>query len=205
MDTKRIGILGGTFNPVHNGHLALAKSALERGGLEKIIFIPTALPPHKSSRELITASDRMEMLRRAVGGHPALEVSDIELKRGGKSYTVDTLRQLREVLGPEAEFYLIIGADNLLEIADWREVEKLVRECRFIIITRPGFSLDKLSGENARWANKIIEKDGSNIIELSLPASSSEIRERIGRGENVGNSVPEGVLDYIREKGLYRG
>jgi nicotinate-nucleotide adenylyltransferase len=204
MDTKRIGILGGTFNPVHNAHLVLASTVLEKYGLEKIIFIPTALPPHKSSRGLITAADRIAMLKLATQKYPVFAVSDLELKRGGKSYTVDTLRELREEFGPEVEFVLIIGSDNLLEIAEWREIETLTELCRFIVVTRPGYPLERLEDENARWAGKILKPDRSNIIELSVDISSSEIREKVRRKEDIRKLVPGEVADYIRRKRLYR-
>lgn len=205
MALKRIGILGGTFNPVHNGHLAIAEAVRQQFGLGKIIFLPTAIPPHKPDTDLISARDRMLMLHLALQGHPEYKVSDVELKRGGKSYTVVTMQQLQEIYGPGADIYLIIGADNLLEIAEWREIETLVQLCHFIIVTRPGFPLKKLEGENARWADKIIEKDKSNIIGLSVPVSSSEIRKRVRQGKDIRKLVPEKVLNYIQRKGLYRG
>lgn len=203
MMTQRIGILGGTFNPVHNGHLAMADASIKKYGLEKVIFIPTALPPHKPSRNLVSNGDRIEMLRLVRGDQPEYEISEIELERGGKSYTVDTIRQLEAKLGAEVEIYLIIGTDNLLEIAGWREIKQLIKLCHFIVVTRPGFDLEKLNGKNKYLASIILKKDLSNLLSLSLPISSSQIRDAARKGKDLNQWVPSGVADYIRDRGLY--
>lgn len=201
---KKMGILGGTFNPVHNGHLAIAREALNKFGLTGVIFIPAALPPRKTARGLAAPSHRLEMLRLALDGRPECEISDLELKRGGRSYTIDTVRELRESAGGNRRMYLIIGADNLLDISGWKGIEELVKLCRFIVVTRPGFNLEELDGENRTRAALVLEKDGSNLLELSLPVSSSEIRKVARRGEDLKRWVPAGVAAYIRKNRLYR-
>ena len=119
----RWGLLGGTFNPVHEGHLVLARAAVERFGLDRMIFIPAAFPPHKTPSCLAPAADRLEMLRLAISARPDWSVSALEIRRGGRSYTVETLRELRRELGEGAEFFLLVGADNLAEIGTWRRIE----------------------------------------------------------------------------------
>ncbi len=203
-ESHKIGVFGGSFNPVHNGHLAIARASLDKFGLEKVIFIPAALPPHKPAGRLAPESHRLAMLRLALAGAPRFEVSEVELERGGKSYTIDTVRGLIEIGGGDQNLYLIIGADNLLEIAAWKEVEELTRLCRFIVVTRPGFDLKKLDDENKAWVDLILEEDSSNLLELSLPVSSSGVREAAREGERLEEMVPAGVADYIRENGLYR-
>ena len=135
---KKLGILGGSFNPVHLGHLVLAETAREALGLERVIFIPAKLPPHKRAAALADGADRLAMVRLAVAGNPALAVSDIELRRPGVSYTVDTVRALREKLGAGTQIYFLIGMDTVAELAAWREVARLARLCKFVPLSRPG-------------------------------------------------------------------
>ena len=135
---ERIGILGGTFNPIHFGHLLIAQDAMEQLRLDRVKFIPSAQPPHKRYEGNATAAQRLAMIRLAVRGNPRFEVDDIEIRRGGTSYTVDTLAELRR-RHPSARFWFIIGADSLRELHRWREVERLVRMCAFVTVARPGF------------------------------------------------------------------
>jgi nicotinate-nucleotide adenylyltransferase len=199
----RIGILGGTFNPVHNGHLLIARQALKRCRLDRIIFIPVALPPHKSSAALAPASSRMAMLRLALRGKKKFSLSGLEIARGGRSYTFRTVRDLRQRF-PRAELHLIIGADNLKEIASWKRIGELVRLARFIVVTRPGYSLRLIKGESAVWAGRIILPGAGNLLKLTIPVSSSSVRDRARRGLGLGGFVPPAVARYIDRKGIYR-
>ncbi|MCX6348677.1 MAG: nicotinate-nucleotide adenylyltransferase, partial [Candidatus Aureabacteria bacterium] len=200
----RIGILGGTFNPVHNGHLLIAREALRKFRLDRILFIPVALPPHKAPADLAPASNRLAMLGLALRGKKKFSISRLEIARGGKSYTARTVRELKKRF-PRAEIYLIVGADNLQEIASWKRIGEVVRRGRFIVVTRPGFPLRDIAGENAAWAGRILSPGADNLIELELPVSSSGIRERARRGMSLKGLVPPAVSRYIREKALYGG
>ena len=135
---KKLGILGGSFNPIHLGHLVLAETAREALGLERVIFIPAKLPPHKRAAALADGADRLAMVRLAVAGNPALAASDIELRRPGVSYSVDTVRALRQKLGAGTEIYFLIGMDTVAELTAWREVARLARLCKFVPLSRPG-------------------------------------------------------------------
>lgn len=203
MATQRIGILGGTFNPVHNGHLEMARAALEKFGLDQVLFIPDYLPPHKPADGVVSGRHRLAMLRRALRGHPEYGISEIELKRKGKSYTVETLRELSGGPGPRPEFFLIMGSDNLLEISSWKEIAVLAGLCSFLVVTRPGFKLSRLQGENRVWARRLRRDGRLNYITLSLPVSSREIRDKIRRGDKWDALVPPPVAAYIKDKHLY--
>ena len=142
------------------------------------------------------------MLKIALKDQPGFEISEIELKRGGRSYTVDTLRELRRE-NPRARFFLIIGADNLEAISRWREIDELAAICRFIVVTRPGYDLNRLSGENKEWAERILEEDRSNLLSLTLPVSSTDIREELRAGRVPDDRLPLGVGDYLRSKNIF--
>jgi len=153
--TQKLGILGGTFNPVHHGHLILAQDALEHFGLDRVLFIPSAQPPHKRSEKLATAEHRLAMLRAAIGDDPCFEVSTIELERQGPSYTIETIKALRATR-PEAMLHFIIGTDSLLELHQWYQIGELLGLCEFVTMLRPGFPVEHLTEERlnlpASWA-----------------------------------------------------
>jgi len=201
MVSENIGILGWAFNPVHNGHLAIARKAMQRFGLARVIFIPAAVSPFKEEGEHLPARHRLEMLRAALADHPGFELSEIELKRGGRSYTVDTLRELKKE-NPRARFFLIIGEDNLEGISRWKEIDELTAICRFIVVTRPGWDRNALEGEDKLWADRIIDEDGSNLITLKLPVSSSEIRKNLREGTIPADRLPPGVDEYLRRNNI---
>lgn len=140
----RLGLLGGTFNPVHNGHLAIARHTREALAFDRILFIPTGDPPHKPDMALAPAKDRYEMVRLAIESDRTLAVSDIEIRREGKSYTVDTIRVLREQYGTDAEFFFIIGIDAFLEFPSWKNTEELLHSCHFVVVSRPGSTFTPL-------------------------------------------------------------
>lgn len=192
---KKIGILGGTFDPIHIGHLILAEEVKNKLGLDGVIFTPCMHPPHKTKRKPSPAKDRFRMTQLAIEGNRSFSISDIELKRGGVSYTVDTLRQLKEI-HPRSEIYFLTGADMLEEIHTWREPEEVYKLAKMVIATRPGF--DKFDPKN-RYAQK------STIVEITgVDVSSSQIREKVKKGQSIKYLVPSRVEDYVKKKKLYK-
>ena len=188
----RIGILGGTFNPVHNGHIRLAEFSGKKLKLDKIIFIPVNIPPHKKGSDIIDPLFRYDMVRLAIEGMPNFEASDIEVRKDGTSYSVETLKVLKEKFGPEAELYFITGADSLYELAEWKDVDEIFALARFVVANRPGFTVAKVP-------------EGIETIEVpEMDISSSEIRAKIRNGATVKGIVPDKVISYIEEKGLYK-
>ncbi len=198
---ERLGIFGGSFNPVHTGHLVMAQDAIDHFGLHKVLWIPAAQPPHKTS--LAPAEDRLEMLRLAVQGDARYEVSDEEVARGGVSFTVDTVERLR-ARRPEAELHLVIGGDTLRELHTWKDIGRLLTLCRVVTVARPGFSADSIDPALLRlpdpWPRTLL----ANVITGHLvEISASDIRQRISRRQSIRYLVPESVERYIRERGLY--
>ena len=191
---KKIGILGGTFDPIHTGHLVLADELREKLKLERVIFIPSASPPHKTEHELSSAAHRFEMTKLAIKGNSHFYVSDIELKREGLSYTVETLRKLKE-LYKDSEIYFLTGSDVLDEITTWKESDEIYRLAKMVIGIRPGF--DEFDPEDHFAKRSIILRiTGVNV-------SSSHIREKVAKSESIKYLVPSGVEEYIRRKHLY--
>lgn len=199
MKEQRIGILGGTFDPIHYGHLVVAEAARESFSLEQVIFMPTAIPPHK---ELDTVTDfwhRHLMIVLAVLGNPYFNVSRLEYERGGVTYTVDTMRQLRQIYGEETELCFITGVDTIMDVFGWREPKELFSLCKFIAATRPGY--------DQRIVKEIFGKDFHRVVDfLEMPQidiSSSEIRRRVRKGKSIKYLVPDLVENYIRQQRLY--
>ena len=196
------GILGGTFDPVHTGHLILAQEAMETLDLARILFIPCNQPPHKSSARITPARHRLAMLERATEGNPAFDVSDMEIRRGGVSYAVDTLRELAgQAQGPDLVF--IIGADTLPELHLWHEIETVLTLCRFAAFGRPGH-VEGLSAEKIKlpppWPEQLSNSlRPGRLIEIS----SSDIRHRLAEGWSISYLVPPEVEMYIAEHNLY--
>ncbi len=188
---KRIGFFGGTFNPIHMGHLAIAQMAQERFKLDKVIFIPSHQPPHKNIAPLASAKDRYKMVRLATAGNEYFEVSDVETKRIGKSYTVDTLRHFREIYPAKVKFFFIIGGDSLGTLAQWKNIDEILKLATFIVVNRPGYSDIK------NIKHLTVTKPGIDI-------SSSYLRERINSGTSVRYLVPEAIYHYIIKHGLYK-
>lgn len=202
----RIGVLGGTFNPVHLGHLIVAQTAMERFELGRVLFIPCASPPHKNGPGLAEGRHRLAMLQSAIEGDLRFEVSDVELQRGGRSYTIDTVRALHERF-PGADFCFIIGADTLTELHTWREIETLLTLVRFVTVARPGTDLAPLRARPDRlrlpppWPERLL----ADVAEArQVDISSSDIRYRLAEGMSIRYLVPVGVEMYITEHHLYR-
>jgi len=187
----KIGILGGTFNPVHIGHLILAEEAKEKLGLDKIIFIPTALPPHKDNLNIAPASDRLKMLKLAVKGNKNFMVSDIEIKRNGRSYTIDTLRELKGKYSHD-ELYFIIGSDLLKYLNEWKDLNEIIKMVKFVAATRPGFPLEQIPNYIKTLAIRAVDVSGFSV------------RGCVQENKSFRYLVPEKVFDYIKRNKLYR-
>lgn len=199
---KRIGILGGTFNPIHLGHLLIAQDALEQMTLDHVKFIPSATPPHKTAEVLANERDRLQMVKLAIRGNDRFEVDDLEIRRGGKSYTVDTLTELRR-RNPKADFYFIIGADSLRELHLWREARRIVKLCTFVTVPRPGFEAKPMVDRRLDAATR--KRLRQHVLRgHSCDIASREIRSRVASGRSIRYLVPDAVTDYIRRHGLYQ-
>ena len=199
---SKIGILGGTFNPIHLGHLLIAADALEQLGLDSVKFIPSATPPHKTVDKLAGERDRLRMIVLAIRRNAEFEVDDIEIKRGGKSYSVDTLSELRR-RDPQAAFYFIIGADSLRELHLWREVGRLVRLCTFVTVPRPGFEAKPVIDPRLDAATRRCLRQ--HVLHgHACDIASREIRARVAKGRSIRYLVPDAVHEYIRRRRLYQ-
>jgi len=192
---EKIGIFGGSFNPIHLGHLIFAQEALHQYQLDKIIFIPTSNPPHKDPAELIGGHHRLKMVELAIHENSRFEVSDVELKREGKSYTIDTLEALQKEKNGNAEFFLLVGMDMLSEIFTWKEAEKLINLCWFLGAPRHGYSWELLDDRMKRRV-KLVEMP---IIDIA----ARTIRYRIRNNQPVRYWVPESVYHYLYHNELY--
>lgn len=191
----KLGIFGGTFNPPHLGHLVVGECVREELGLDKVLFVPSAISPHKQHLDLVDPAYRLEMVRLSVIGEPFFEASSIEMDRGGVSFTVDTLALLRQS-NPDASLHLLLGMDNLHEFTTWRYPEKIVDLAQVIVMTRPGFR-----------TNNVPESLLKRFQFCSVPEigiSSSEIRERVKKGKSIRYLVPRPVESYIYYRRLYR-
>ncbi|MFA5114996.1 MAG: nicotinate-nucleotide adenylyltransferase [Candidatus Omnitrophota bacterium] len=187
----RIGILGGTFNPIHIGHLILAEEAREKLKLEKVIFVPTYRPPHKSNGDIAGAEQRYAMVRMAIKGNRYFAASDTEIKREGYSYTIDTLRVFKERY-PDDELYFITGSDLLNYLGEWKDLNEVIKMVKLIVATRPGYPLEKLPS--------YITTVGIRAVDVS----GFEVRRAIKEGRSFRYLVPEAVYSYIARRGLYR-
>jgi len=197
---KAVGIMGGTFDPIHYGHLMAAEEAHTRFGLAKVVFVPNGIPPHKKDYEVTAAESRYEMVVLATASNPIFEASRIEVDRPGPSYSVDTVERLRQELEPDARVYFITGADAMLDLMSWHEPRRLSTLCEFIAVVRPGYDLRQL--ENALGAEFM-----ARTRVLSIPGvdiSSTELRRRAGSDESLRYLTPPAVIRYIETKGLYR-
>lgn len=195
----RIGILGGTFDPIHFGHLAAAGAAMECGRLDRVLFIPSARPPHRGGA-LAPASKRLEMCRLAVAGHTGFEASDIEVRRGGRSYTSDTLAALKRA-HPQDELWLILGWDAAKLFATWHEPAKVKELASFVVVSRPGTPVPH---RHELMAAGFDPAQVELCLRVTPDISASELRHAIASGESIPQSVPEAVARYIAEHRLYR-
>ena len=189
---RRIGVLGGTFNPIHIGHLAIAQTAQEKMQLEKVIFVPANIPPHKSSASVAPSKDRYNMVRLAIKNNPCFEISDFEIKKTGPSYTIDAMWYFRRIFPRDGQLFFIIGGDMLSELKHWKYIEDILKIATFIVVNRPGrFKMDK-------------EIHHNSVLMPGIDISSSYVRSRIAQGKTVKYFVPDNVIEYIKKRKLYR-
>lgn len=189
---KHIGLLGGTFNPVHFGHLAMAQLALEHMSLDKVIFIPSNIPPHKNVKDLASSQDRFSMVKLAIKGNRRFEVSDFEIKKAGKSYSIDTVIYFRKKFSKNTKLFFIIGEDAVWHLSEWKQIEDIRKIVSFIVVNRPGY----------------INREGRvKHIYVEMPAidiASSLLRKRIMEKKPIDYFVPQSVVKYIRKNKLYK-
>jgi nicotinate-nucleotide adenylyltransferase len=195
---RRVGVMGGTFDPIHHGHLVTAEEAVVQFGLDQVVFVPTGRPWMKADRVVSPSEDRYLMTVVATASNPRFSVSRVEIDREGPTYTVDTLRELADE-HPDAELYFITGADAILEIFDWKDPEDVLGLAHFIAATRPGYDLARFEAAAPTHHPKV-----STMDIPALAISSSDIRERVKEGRAIRYLLPEGVKSYIEKQGLYR-
>lgn len=201
-EKKRVGIMGGTFDPIHIGHLSIAEAARETLGLSEVIFIPAAQPPHKPGRKVAPAEHRLRLTQLAIESNPFFRVLDVEMKREGPSYSYDTLRTLVETHGERADFYFIIGGDELNYIFTWHRISELFSLCRFAAASRKGAPIS-LHDVRAQLGEEVLSR--IHCVETpELEISSTDIRRRLREGRSIRYLVPEKVEAYIDKEGLYR-
>ena len=193
---QRLGVMGGTFDPIHHGHLVAASEVADFLDLDEVIFVPTGQPWQKGDRRVSPAEDRYLMTVIATASNPRFSVSRVDIDRPGETYTIDTLRDLRAERGSEAEFYFITGADALAMMISWRDAEELFKLAHFVGCTRPGHQLTLTD----------LPADRLTLLEIpALAISSTECRQRVRGGHPIWYLVPDGIVQYTSKRGLYRG
>lgn len=202
----RVGVFGGSFDPVHAGHLHVARAAMRAFELNRIVFIPARESPHKPGAMFADGVDRTAMLELAVADEPRWLVATLELERPGPSYTVDTLRELPEHLGlpADCELFLILGGDNLTGLPDWKDVDEVLLRARPIVVVRTGEERVELERIQERMGGAVAEELAAGLLELPpVPLAATDLRAALGRGELVDESLPPHVGEYIRARGIY--
>ncbi len=197
-----IGLMGGTFDPVHYGHLIMCEGIREEFNLEKVIFIPARIPPHKTDTKVTEAYDRLRMVKLAIADNPFFEASDIEMKRDGSSYTVDTLMAFKKLYGSQKRLYLIVGADSLVQIETWKNFDEIFKLASIIVASRPDTQENYLDNTII----KLVSQFGAKIFKFSGRAmnyASSYIRKRVEEGLSIKYMVTPAVEAYIRKNRLY--
>jgi nicotinate-nucleotide adenylyltransferase len=193
---RRLGVMGGTFDPIHHGHLVAASEVADFFDLDEVIFVPTGQPWQKEDRQVSPAEDRYLMTVIATASNPRFSVSRVDIDRPGETYTIDTLRDLRAERGPEVEFYFITGADALAKMISWRDADELFALAQFVGCTRPGHQLTTTD----------LPTDRVKLLEIpALAISSTECRVRVRGGHPIWYLVPDGIVQYIAKRGLYSG
>lgn len=193
---RRIGIMGGTFDPIHHGHLVAASEVADRFTLDEVVFVPTGQPWQKLDEAVSSPEDRYLMTVIATASNPRFQVSRADIDRGGPTYTVDTLRDLHAQYGPKVQLFFITGADALEKILSWKDVDQMFELAHFIGVTRPGFEL----------SDAHLPADTVSLIQVpAMAISSTDCRRRVARGEPIWYLMPDGVVQYIAKRRLYRG
>lgn len=220
----KIGLFGGTFNPIHSCHLTIATQIRERLSLDHVLFIPTGDPPHKPQDVLAAAHHRLEMVRLAIASNPTFSVSDVEVRRPAKSYSIDTVRALREYYGPDAALFFIIGLDAFLEFPSWKQAADLLQACHFVVMSRPGATFAPIAGLSPPLppiplqALEALDRQAQDRLDVPLPGgtrltflrlppcdiSASDIRQRLRHGQSVASLLPAPVESYIMRFKLYQ-
>ena len=199
----RVGVLGGTFDPIHIGHLVAAEEVRAQLGLDRVVFVPAGLPPHKLTDDVSQVDHRLAMVKLAIASNPYFTVSRVDIDRFGPCYTVDTIELLRDEWGsPDVELYFIMGSDSLADILTWRKPERLIRLCRLAVMERPGYRVDMDELE------RLLPGITSRVHFINSPQldiSSTDIQRRVREGLPIKYQVPEAVEDYICEHELYTG
>ncbi|AQS59933.1 nicotinate-nucleotide adenylyltransferase [Desulforamulus ferrireducens] len=199
---REICLMGGTFDPIHYGHLVVAEEVRQQFSLSKVLFIPAARPPHKTDKIISDPIHRVNMTRLAIASNPYFDVSTLEVERQGLSYTIDTVKEIKKIYGVE-KVYFITGADAVLEILSWKNAEELLSICTFIAATRPGYDLHQLADTLKLLPKEVLK----NILPLEVPAlsiSSSDIRRRVKEGKSIKYLLPEAVEQYIFNTKIYQ-
>ena len=188
----RIGILGGTFNPIHIAHLILAEEALSKLKLDKVVFVPTYIPPHKNVEGNVKPKDRLEMVELAIADNGSFEVSTFELDSKKRSYSIDTLKEFRRVYGASTKLFFITGSDLLKDLFSWKDVNEIFKMSKFIVANRPGYPVEDVP-------------DGVETVVITpIEVSSEDIRKRLKEGRSIRYLVPEKVRQYIISRNLYK-
>ena len=201
---KKIGVFGGTFDPIHNAHLLLAEQGREALELERVIFVPAKAPPHKRAGGLAPAASRLHMVRLATQRNPGFAVSDIELRRRGPSYTIDTIRALKRRVGADARLYFLIGGDTIGELPTWRSIRTLAKLCEIVPLTRPGAPTPRIGALAKALGEEEARALLGRLIEMPLmDVSATDVRRRVAEGRSIRYLTPEIVGEYILRKGLY--
>ncbi len=199
----RLGIFGGTFDPIHLGHMVLAEHCREACRLDRVLFIPAGQPPHKTERQITSGKQRLEMVELAIAGHPSFAASSIEIDRDGPSYSVDTIAALARE-HPDAELFFLIGSDSLADLPLWYQPARLAELATIVVATRPGSNRPDLASLRTVLSTAAIARIEHNIVEIPLIGiSSSAIRARAAAGQSVRFLVPRAVECYIETHGLY--
>ena len=187
----RIGILGGTFNPIHMGHLILAEEALYKLNLDKLMLVPAYMPPHKNVEANVKAQDRLKMVQLAIEDNPAFAVSTFEIEAKTKSYSINTLKEFRKIYGDEAQLYFITGSDLLKDLFSWKDVNDIFKMSKFIVANRPGYPV------------KEVPEQAETVVITPIEVSSEDIRRRLKAGRSIRYLVADKVRNYIAEHKLY--
>lgn len=197
------GIFGGTFDPIHIGHMYIASQAMWSLGLDKVIFMPSGIPPHKSHKGITDSELRFEMVNLAISKNKNFEISDYEIEKSGYSYTYETVEYFKSLEGDDTELYFITGCDCLFDLGGWRNVDRIMKACKFVVFNRPGYNYEEIQQQK----RMVEEKYESSIIFLDLlllDISSTYIRNSIKEGKDISFFLPSEAAELIKEKGLYQ-